>query len=164
MRAAKVPVGIAVAWLVASVVALWPASSLAADDPFSGSWVLDVATSKYPAGAAGPKDQTVAYDITGDEVKVTVTGTAANGQPIDIGYTGKLDGKDYPMTGNPDVDTQSMKRVNPNTMEITRKKDGKVVNTAVNVVSEDGKTRTVTTTVIRPDGQKITSVAVYTRQ
>ena len=104
------------------------------------------------------------YEVTGDDVKITVTGTAGNGQPIAISYTGKYDGKDYPMTGNPGADMQSLERVNPNTVEITRKKDGKVVNTATNVVSPDGKTRTLTTTGTGPDGQKTSSVSVYDKK
>ena len=68
------------------------------------------------------------------------------------------------MTGNPDWDATSLKRVNPNTAEFTRKKAGKVVLTGTNVVSSDGKTRTVTTTGVNAQGQKINNVAVYDKK
>jgi hypothetical protein len=40
-------------------------------------------------------------------------------------YTANYDGKDYPVTGNPDWDMVSLKRINANTVEFTRKRAGK---------------------------------------
>jgi hypothetical protein len=163
MKAGTVRPWIVVAVVVASVVAVSTASSAVEGDAFVGTWVLNVAKSKYEPGP-GPKNQTVTYEATADGLKITVNGTQADGTPLMVTYTGKLDGKDYPSTGNPDWDMQSLKLVNPKTMEITRKKGGKVVQTATNVVSEDGKTRTITMTGVDEKGQKTTSVAVYDKK
>ena len=58
----------------------------------------------------------------------------------------------------------SVKRINANTVEFTRKRAGKVVQTATSVVSKDGKTRTITTTGVNAQGQKIHNIAVYDKQ
>ena len=75
-----------------------------------------------------------------------------------------FDGKDHPAKGSPDWDANVAKRVDSHTIEFTRKKGGKAVQTATSVVSKDGKTRTVSTTGVNAQGQKISSVAVYEKK
>ena len=133
-----------------------------ADDAKMGTWKLDEAKSKIGAGA--PKNHTVVYATEGDNMKVTVDGTDADGKPTHNEWTGKFDGKDYPVTGDAMSDTRSYKQVDPNTLELTVKKDGKVIVTCRIVVSADGKTRTVTTRGTNAKGEKITSKAVYTKE
>lgn len=163
MKAVKVPAWLVVAVLVAIMATLYPRPGAAEVDAFLGTWVLNVAKSKYTPSPP-PKDQTVTYEATADGLKITVKGTNADGTPLAVTYTGKLDGKDYPSTGSPDWDMQSLELVNPKTMELTRKKGGKIVQTATNVVSEDGKTRTFTMTGVDAKGEKINSVAVYDKK
>jgi hypothetical protein len=80
-------------------------------------------------------------------------------------YTTNLDGKDAPVTGNnPNADMQAVKRIDANTLESVNKKGGKVTTTQRNVVSADGKTRTVTTTGTDGQGQKVNNVAVFEKQ
>jgi hypothetical protein len=93
-----------------------------------------------------------------------VDGTDRNGQPAHNEWTGKFDGKDYPVTGDPESDTRSYKQVNDHTLTLTIKKGGKVTLTGRIVVSADGKTRTVTTNGTDPQGKKFTSMAVYDKQ
>ncbi len=76
-------------------------------------------------------------------------------------WTGKLDGKDYPITGDPTSDTRAFKTSGEKTIEITSKKDGKVSGTGTIVVAPDGKSRTVTTTMTNAKGEKVTTTAVY---
>jgi hypothetical protein len=132
------------------------AVSFAADNPHLGTWKLNEAKSKFIPGAA--KNNTVVYEAVGDQIKATVDGVDANGKPTHSEWTGKFDGKDYPLTGDPDADTRSYKKIDARTMELTNKKDGKVVVNAKIVVSADGKTRTVTLTAA---GKKAHSTAVY---
>ncbi len=51
---------------------------------------------------------------------------------------------DYPATGSGVYDSIALTRVNANTFDATLKRAGKVVQTARNVVSADGKVMTVT--------------------
>jgi hypothetical protein len=88
-----------------------------AADPHMGTWKLNEAKSKIGPGA--PKITTVVYEAAGDSIKVTVDGTNADGTPAHNEWTGKYDGKDYPVTGDPNADTRSAKKVNDHTLAFT---------------------------------------------
>ncbi len=129
---------------------------------FIGTWKLNEAKSKIAAGS--PKNTTVIYEAAGDTVKVTTDGTDGDGKPSHSEWTGKFDGKDYPVTGDPSTDTRSYKKVNDHTLTFANKKGDKVTISGRGVVSADGKTRTVTITGTDPKGTKFTSTAVYDKQ
>ncbi len=132
-------------------------------DPFVGTWTLNHAKSKFQPGPA-PKDQTTIMEASAQGIKATTKATDAAGKATTTSYTAGYDGKDYAVTGNADYDTVSLKRVNANTVEFTRKKAGKIVQTGTNVVAADGKSRTVTTTGTNAQGQKINNLAVYDKK
>ena len=131
-------------------------------NPTSGTWKLNEGKSKFGEGAN--RGQTVVWSTVGDQEKVTLDGTDANGKKMNTEWTGKLDGKDYPLKGDPTSDTRAFKMSGENTIEITSKKDGKVVGTGTIVVAPDGKSRTVTTTMTNAKGEKVTTTAVYDKQ
>jgi hypothetical protein len=145
------------AWLVLAAVIC-----VAASDAFLGTWKLNESKSKIAAGA--PKNHTVVYEGAGDSTKVTIDGTSADGTPIHSEWTGKLDGKEYPSTGNPNEDMRSVKVINDHTYNVVSKKGGKVVLTAHVVVAQDGKSRSVTTHGTDAKGKKYTSVAVFDKE
>jgi hypothetical protein len=62
-----------------------------------------------------------------------------NGQTADV----KFDGKWYPWIGDPGHTYLSMKRIAPDTLEETDKRQGKVVDVSRYVLSADGETITV---------------------
>jgi hypothetical protein len=137
--------------------------ALAFASPMMGTWKLNEAKSKFPPGA--PKNHTVKYEAaTGDEIKVIVDGVDGEGKPTHNEWTGKFDGKDYKITGDPTADTRSYKKIDDRTSELTNKKAGKVVATGRIVISADGKTRTVTVSGTNPKGEKVTSSAVYDKE
>jgi hypothetical protein len=133
-----------------------------AGDANMGTWKLNEAKSRFAPGA--PKNHTVVYEAAGDDVKVTVDGTGSDGKPTHNEWTGKFDGKDYPVTGDPSSDSRSYKRVDDRTLELTAKKDGKVTLTGHIVVAADGQSRTVTTSGTDSKGKKIKNTAVYDKQ
>ena len=133
-----------------------------AADPHMGTWKLNEAKSKIAPGS--PKNNTVVYEAAGENTKVTVDGTDANGSPLHNEWTGKFDGKDYPVTGDSSQDSRSYKKVSARTLAMTIKKDGKVAQTGRIVVAPDGKSRTVTTTRTDAKGKKSVSTAVYDKQ
>jgi hypothetical protein len=133
-----------------------------AEDANMGTWKLNEAKSTFPAGAT--KNSSVVYEAAGNDVKVTVDGTDKDGNAVHNEWTGKFDGKDYPLTGDPNVNTRSYKKIDAHTLKLTGSKDGKVVNSGRIVVSADGKTRTVKTTVTDSAGKQLTSTAVYDKQ
>ena len=148
--------------LMSLLLFLVGASVCFADDPQIGTWKLNEAKSKI--GVGSPKATTVVYAAAGDSVKVTVDGTDSDGKPIHSEWTGKFDGKDYPVTGSSTEDTRSYTKVDANTLAFTNKKGDKVTISGRAVVSSDGKTRTVTLTGTDPKGKKFTSTAVYDKQ
>jgi uncharacterized Ntn-hydrolase superfamily protein len=148
--------------IFATLLVCLAAAAVFADDAFSGTWKLNEAKSKLGAGAV--KNTTVTYEVTGDTIKVTLEGVGADGKATHDEWTGKYDGKDYPVTGNPLTDTRAYKKVNDHTLEATGKKGDKVVLTAKITVSADGKTRTVVATQTTADGKKVTSTAFYDKQ
>ena len=133
-----------------------------ADNPNMGTWKLNEAKSKIPAGFV--KNTTVVYEAAGDSVKVTTDGTDKNGNPSHTEWTGKFDGKDYPLTGDPAADSRSYKTIDGQTMALANKMDGKVVVSGRIVISADGKSRTLRVTGTDAAGKKVTSSAVYDKQ
>jgi len=127
-----------------------------------GTWKLNEAKSKIAPGMA--KNNTVVIEAAGDDIKVTVDGTDSDGKPAHNEWTGKFDGKDYAVTGDPTSDMRSYKQVDDKTLDLTVKKDGKVTVTGKIVMSADGKMRTVTTNGTDPQGKKFQSVAGYDKQ
>ena len=127
-----------------------------------GVWKLNEAKSKIPADA--PKNTTVTYEAAGDMVKITVEGVDAAGQPSKSEWTGKFDGKDYPVTGDSNADARWYKYIDDRTLEFANKKGGKETLSGRLVVSADGKTRTTSTTATAADGKKVKMTAVYDRQ
>ena len=115
----------------------------AAGDVNMGTWKLNEAKSKIGRGSA--KNITVVYAAAGDSVKVTDDGVDADGKPAHDESTGKFDGKNYPVTGNPAYDTRAYKLLNDYTLALTDKKGDKVVHAGLIVISADGKRRTVVT-------------------
>src|SRR6266702_4029953 len=106
-----------------------------ADDAFTGTWKLNEAKSKIAPNA--PKNNE---------------------------WTGKFDGKDYPVTGNPNSDMRSYTKIDEHTLEFNVKKGGKITTSGRVVVSAHGKSRTVTTSGTDSQGKKFKSTAVYEKQ
>jgi hypothetical protein len=127
-----------------------------------GTWKLNEAKSKIAAGMG--KNNTVVYAAAGDDMKVTVDGTDAEGKPSHNEWTGKFDGKDYPVTGDRSADMRAYKMVDDNTLHVTNKKDGKVTLTGKIVVAADGKSRILTLHGTDAKGEEVKSMAAYDKE
>jgi hypothetical protein len=130
-----------------------------AANPHMGTWKLNEAKSKIPAGMN--KNTTVVYTEMKNKMKVAVDGVDKDGKPTHGVWVGMADGKAYKTKGNLAWDAAAYKVVNDHTYEITTMKGGKVFSTGKSTVSADGKTRTVATEGTGPDGKKFKSKAVY---
>lgn len=133
-----------------------------ASNPTLGSWKLNEAKSKIAPGTS--KNLTVTYAPAGDSIKGTIDGVDGQGKPTHNEWTGKFDGKDYPVTGDPTSDMRAIKQIDEHHYDLTVKKGGKVTLTGKAVVSADGKSRTVTVSGTDAEGKKVTSTAVYDKQ
>ena len=133
-----------------------------ASDANMGTWKLNDAKSKFPPGAA--KNNIVVYEAAGDQIKVTIEATTADGKSVHIEWTGKFDGKFYPLTGDPNNDERSYKKIDARTLEGISKKAGKVTSNTRIVVAADGKSRTVTSSGTNAKGAKVTTVTAYDKE
>ncbi|HZI87360.1 MAG TPA: hypothetical protein VFD48_11045 [Pyrinomonadaceae bacterium] len=147
------------AFVAAFVLCLVSATVCVAQSAQIGTWKLNEAKSKIPAGAN--KNHTVVYEAAGDSIKVIVDGTDAAGNAVHNEWTGKFDGTDYAVTGDPTSDTRAYRKIGARTLAMTIKKDGKVTITGRIIVTANGKTRTVTTSGTDAQGKKFRTVAVY---
>src|SRR5262245_14197273 len=119
--------------ILASVAVFFAAVGLSfAADPQMGTWKLNEAKSKL--SPEGGKVTTVVYEAVGDNVKVTVDGLDKDGKPTHNEWTGKFDGKDYPVSGGPSL-ARSYKKIDAYTMSVSYKEGGKEVSTGRIVVA-----------------------------
>ncbi len=148
--------------LVGAVLAIGSGTALAAD-AVAGTWKLNLAKSTFSPGPA-PKSQSRTYVESAQGMSVTVKTTAADGKESTTTIVFKDDGKSYPVSGNPDFDAVSAKRVDALTLNSTQTKAGATVGSAVRSVSKDGKTLTFSQKGTHANGEKFEDVSVYDKQ
>ncbi len=120
------------------------------------------AKSKIPAGVS--KNTTVTYTADGDNLKAVLDGVDGKGNPTHSEWTGKFDGKDYPVTGDPNVDSRSITKVDEHHYKVASKKDGKVVQSGNIVLAPDDKSRTLTISGTNAAGKKTSATYIYDKQ
>lgn len=139
------------------------ASSLAQSiDPLVGTWKLDAAKSSFKPGP-GSKSSTLVVEAVGKSMKVSVDAVTADG-PLKWSYTATPDGKDSPVTGNPNAETASMSLPSSSERTVTFKRGGKVTMTSKAVVAKDGKTMTITQDGTNVKGEAVHNVLHYVKQ
>jgi len=99
-----------------------------------------------------------------DGLKVTYDMVGIRGGVTHMEWTGKFDGKDYPVQGVDYVLTNAYTRLDEQSYQIVIKVDGAVAATAKVVVSSDGKTLTTSTVEKNARGESVTSTTVYDSQ
>jgi hypothetical protein len=154
--------------LVISAIAIFVwvlalAAIAVAADPHVGTWKLNPVKSKINSGLP---DKSGMVTITAQDNGIGLVGDSvdAEGKAAHSEFAAKYDGKDYPFTGDSDVDTISLKRIDPNTWGEVLRKAGKDVLRGQNAISKDGKTMTRTFKVRNDKGQEFTNTAVYDKQ
>ena len=135
----------------------------AAENPNIGTWKLNESKSKIPAGVG--KNTAVVYSAAaGDMFTVTTDGVDGSGKPAHSEWTGKFDGKPYPVTGSPSVDARAVTAKGDRTLEIDNLKGGKSVSTGKVEIAKDGKSRNLETDGADAAGKKVHAKFVYERQ
>ena len=137
----------------------------AQEDPFLGTWKLNVNKSKFVPGPAR-KSETRMVVTSPNGMKVSVKRVNADGSTHEFEYTSNLDNKTYPIVGDgPEgADSIAANLTAPNTIQSTLKKGGKVIVTSTLTVSADGKVLTITSKGTQADGKQFSNVAVYDKQ
>jgi len=136
--------------------------SRAADNPFVGTWKLNLTKSYYTQRV--PKTETWKIEAQENGQKDIFDGVDAYGKAYHVVASPKYDGRDYPVTGNPALDTVSLKKIDAKTIESLTKKGGKEVERGRIVLSRDGKTITSTDKGKDSSGKDYTNITVYDKQ
>jgi hypothetical protein len=147
--------------VIATTLSFATAVGCFAASPQMGTWKLNEAKSKIPAGMG--KNNTVTYVDQRDKIKITVDGTDKNGKPTHSVWMGKFDGKAYAVKGNLSYNAVAYRTVNDRTNDITALKDGQVMWSGRITVAPDGKSRTVTINGTDANGKKFSGKAVYNK-
>jgi hypothetical protein len=150
------------------------AGTASAADMFSGIWKMDLTKVSHspdpsPAPPKEPGVQKIQAIPNGLRV---VDDNVTNGVRMHAEYTLTFDGREHPFEnqtadGKPtriaEGFTQSAKKLDDYTIEITVKHNGHVAYVNKDVVSKDGKTRTLTNTDVRVKNHP-TMVIVFAKQ
>ena len=143
-----------------SLVVWLAAGTLCFGSAFDGTWQLNAKKSHLGRGMG--RNNTVKYEgAVFFRTRVTVDGVDAKGKATHSEWVGMFDGKDYPVTGDPDADMRSYNKVDDHTMNFWQKKGGQVMTSGKIVVSADGKSRTVTTMTKNKKGKMVRRTAVF---
>jgi hypothetical protein len=133
-------------------------TAFAADNPFVGTWELNVAKSERDAALLKIKHRTVVYTAEGSSLTAVVTTDGKAQAPV------TYDGQEHAVPSATGLYTHATSTAKDRTLETEFKKDGKVVGTRKNSLSADGRTMTVVMDVKQADGTKVHSVAVYDKR
>jgi hypothetical protein len=131
-----------------------------AADPHVGTWKMNAAKSKFNPGPP-PKSDTLTFTAQDNGIKAKEDYVDANGKAYHMGCAAKYDGKDYPFTGSPDIDTIAFRRIGAYTFNVVLKKAGKEVSRIQEVFSKDGKILTLTEKGKDAKGQDVNNTWVY---
>ena len=144
------------------LAAVFFASPAFAADPVVGTWKLNVAKSKFSAGAeltAGTRVYTEANGLYTLDQKLT--GADGKEKSNQAQYRNCKDVKQATAGA---ADTTFAKKIDANTWDFDLKKDGKVVGHVHRVVSADGKTLTVQNTGMQLSGATGDETLVFDKQ
>ncbi|MFL6449205.1 MAG: hypothetical protein ACJ746_16185 [Bryobacteraceae bacterium] len=150
-----------------SLVLLSSVVLVAAENPWIGTWKLDPAKSKLVTYPKSPKEMTVTVRDLGNQIsEITSKGTAVDGSPISRKTTVGVNGG--PTTwlegGPPAGYAENTTVVNDRVRDATFTHDGKKLSDTHIVLSEDGKSLTVTTKGVNIEGKPLDVMAFYERQ
>jgi hypothetical protein len=147
-----------------TLVAL-PQLGFAQSSPQIGTWKLNLQKSEYVPGPA-PRSQTLNITQDGQNIRDTVQTIDAQGNVRTSVVMQIFDGQPQPATGYLDFDATVITQVDANPFSViaSRQKAGKLVQVGTVVMSQDGKTLTITITGINVNGQPVRSIAVYDKQ
>jgi hypothetical protein len=131
-----------------------------------GTWKANIAASKYTPVPLPVKSLLVVREAVPGGVKVANTGERIDGTAINTTYSANYDGTPAGVTGKgAPYDTVSLKRVDANTFNYEAKNTtGKYSVSGRIVISNEGKTMTLTAKGTDADGKELTLALVYDKQ
>ena len=114
-------------------------------EPLLGTWRLNFAESTFASGPPAYVRVICKIEPWEDGLKVTYDMVGTRGGVTHWEWTGRLDGKDYPLEGVEEVVTNAYSRIADHTYNVVFKVDGRITTTTRIAISPDGRIMTVTT-------------------
>lgn len=133
---------------------------LSANDPFAGSWKLNVAKSKLQQPA--PESDTVRIETDGSNLRVEQEGIDDKGQPFKLTVEGGFDDSLYTIRGFTHADAITFRRPNARHILAEAKKSG--VSVAWIDAEVSGNSLKVNLSMINSEGKEIKSVAILQKE
>jgi mono/diheme cytochrome c family protein len=131
------------------------------DDPFNGTWQLNVSKSTMQP-ATSSRSEIIHYRIVGNEEQFVSEAVTGKGEAESIKYNARDDGKPYPflitIDGKPTTAPDAMtmvKRIDALTRERYNIRGGRPIIASRRVVSRDGKTMTITIIRVDASGKEV---------
>ena len=144
-------------------ICVLPAALWAVENPFVGTWKLNSAKS-VSGSTAPPENSLMKIEAQGNGIHVSRDLIPSRGATGHWEFTASFDGRDYPVVNDPGRDTVALKQIDSHTLEATNKKDGKITSSPRWVVSQDGKTLTLTWQGKTAAGKSVNNLRVYEKQ
>jgi hypothetical protein len=137
------------------------------DDPFVGTWKLDVAKSTYSSNHPKPQEVTLTIMDQGHNRLLTFSRTPADGSPIKFEVTEPIKGGPIEASVAPSnraFDTQVLQYISPTAYDFVYSKDGKEVARRHIKMAADHQTFTARYTGPGSQGETITQNDFWRRQ
>jgi hypothetical protein len=149
--------------IFASVLILMLKASLtfAADDPFVGTWTMNLGASKYPALEL-PRKMVIVMRETPEGVAYRSVSKHQDGHTTTAEYVADYSGHLALVVGNAGLMAPvSVRRIDSHTVEASYMRGFKAAAVSRRVVSENGLILTITTTSLGESGVQHSKIGVY---
>jgi hypothetical protein len=149
---------VAIACIAATVASPASTGAIPSAD-WAGTWQLDLKQSRFSSPAPNWERRTIG--ISHNRMSVRSQGETASAKSIRFNYSVAMDGRFYPLVGNPDGDSISMRLASPTRVNIEVRRHGKTAATAITEVS--GATLTMRRHRLALSGNASDDLLVYER-
>ena len=155
--------------LVLAVIAVTLAPPAAAQEQvpreWFGTWTLNIAKSSYTPGPPPYRRASYRIEPANDGgLQVTYDMVYPRGGVSHLEWTGRLDGRDYPVQGIDEFMSYAYQRRGDGSYEVVVKVDGRPVASSTIRLSADGRTMTTTTIGRNASGRRVETITVYEKQ
>ncbi len=138
--------------------------TIAADDPFVGTWKFNADKSKFQPGVRHFQSFTLKVEAKDYGLSTIGDGLDADGKPVHLEVQHHIDGKDYPVKTNYGGDSQTERRIDAKTFHVQYRKAGNNIANELWSISNDGKTLSITNKVNKDGGEEVVMVRVLDKQ
>lgn len=157
------PQKLALMLAAAAIVVPQPAIGKSLSKTWNGTWRLNTAKSHFSSPDFTSKSDTRTYSVLGNRLTMRSTSTNAAGKTMKWSYSGRMDGKWYPASGNPGLDHISLTFVSRTEFKSNARLKGKLSASSTAALSADGKMLTINRSILTAKGGPTDDTLVFDR-